>query len=81
MHTENFKSSTSKTHESNKLEFLQGGAMKKRDKGNGSDKPWMNDYSAWVPFLEFNKLSKEEKNKWLKARAEAKRARKAQARQ
>eukprot|EP00957_Ditylum_brightwellii_P065021 4932484-Ditylum_brightwellii.AAC.1 len=46
-HVENFKSSTSKVRESNKLESLQGGAKKKGDKDNWSNKPWKNDYSAW----------------------------------
>eukprot|EP00957_Ditylum_brightwellii_P087936 6696845-Ditylum_brightwellii.AAC.1 len=74
---ENLKPGTSRTCESNKLQKTGG----ERDGGKGSekDKSWQNDYSAWVPKDEFCKLPREEREKQMKVRVEAKRTRETQA--
>eukprot|EP00957_Ditylum_brightwellii_P094326 7181854-Ditylum_brightwellii.AAC.1 len=48
-------------------------------KGSGKVKPWKNDYSAWVPKNEFYILSREEREKQTKVRAQARKARETQA--
>eukprot|EP00957_Ditylum_brightwellii_P185128 14097752-Ditylum_brightwellii.AAC.1 len=73
MCTENVKSNTSKTQESNRSE-AKGGGKKDDKKGSGKNKPWNNNFSAWVSIEEFWKLPKEEKEKQIKARSETKRA-------
>eukprot|EP00957_Ditylum_brightwellii_P043233 3276296-Ditylum_brightwellii.AAC.1 len=56
-----------------------GGGKGGGDTDRGKDKPWKNDSSVWVPKNEFYNIPREEKEKQIKVRAEAKRAREAQA--
>eukprot|EP00957_Ditylum_brightwellii_P064301 4879378-Ditylum_brightwellii.AAC.1 len=57
----------------------EGGGKGGRDKGSGKDKHAKNDYSAWVPNDKFYKLPRKEREKQIKVRVEAKRARETQA--
>ena len=68
------------TRENKKSERSGGRNNESNNKGNGEDKAWKKDFSAWVPIHELNKLSKEEKDIRTKARAAAKKARDAQSR-
>eukprot|EP00957_Ditylum_brightwellii_P073561 5589552-Ditylum_brightwellii.AAC.1 len=79
MFAENLKPGTSRTCESNKLQKIGGwGGKGDGDAGNGKDKPWKNDYSAWVPTKELYRLPREGREKQTKGRAEARNARETQ---